>query len=197
MYIIVTLGKSTLTTTVTSRLRKKHSQKGVIFFHWSENITFNAIPDTFAYSFKTLLPLTKGMHTLDVCDFDCKYRITGEVCFLLAGVYITYCIRNARTEIYPEKWTLCCIIYIELIVSSSTYILRHLFSQTLHPDLIFLLYFARCQLTVTLALFLLLFPKVSPLFSFAVINLHCVCRDSCFFLFSQLNPNHRLSTLFY
>ena len=98
-----------------------------------------------------------------LCAHNCiifLVLVSGEVCFLLAGVYITYCIRNARTEIYREKWTLCWIIYIELIVSSPTYIIRHIFSQRIHPDVIFLLYFARCQLTVSLALILLFLPKV-------------------------------------
>lgn len=85
----------------------------------------------------------------------------GEVCFLLSGVYMTYCIRNARREIYREKWTLCWIVYLELVISSITYTLRHAFYLTLHPDVIFFLYFVRSQLTVTTALFLLLFPKVS------------------------------------
>lgn len=86
---------------------------------------------------------------------------TGEILFLLSGVYITYCIRNARREIYKEKWTLCSIVYLELVISTITYALRHLLYQNLHPDYLFSLYFLRCQLTVTLALILLLFPKVS------------------------------------
>ena len=86
--------------------------------------------------------------------------IAGETLFLLTGVYITYCIRNARREIYKEKWTLCSMIYLELVISTVTYVLRHIFYQSIHPDLIFLLYFARCQLTVTLSLILLLLPKV-------------------------------------
>ena len=85
----------------------------------------------------------------------------GETLFLLTGVYITYCIRNARREIYKEKWTLCSIVYLELVISTVTYVLRHIFYQSIHPDLIFMLYFTRCQLTVTLSLILLFFPKVS------------------------------------
>ena len=89
------------------------------------------------------------------------FASTGETLFLLTGVYITYCIRNARREIYKEKWTLCSIIYLELVISTVTYVLRHIFYQSIHPDVIFMLYFSRCQLTVTLSLILLLSPKVS------------------------------------
>lgn len=81
--------------------------------------------------------------------------------FLLTGVYISYCIRNARREIYKEKWTLCSIVYLELVISTVTYVLRHIFYQSIHPDVIFLLYFARCQLTVSLSIAFFFFPKVS------------------------------------
>lgn len=85
---------------------------------------------------------------------------TGEILFLLTGVYITYCIRNARQETYKEKWSLCICVYIETVVSSATYIVRHIFWTRLHPDYIFLIYLLRCQLTVTIVLIFLLGPKV-------------------------------------
>ena len=37
---------------------------------------------------------------------------------------------------------------------------RHIFWLSIHPDYIFLMYFARCQLTVSIMLLLILGPKV-------------------------------------
>ncbi|KAI1303723.1 Nose resistant to fluoxetine protein 6 [Halotydeus destructor] len=84
----------------------------------------------------------------------------GEILFLLTGLYITYSIRNARQEVYREKWTLCFCVYIETIISSCLYIVRHLFWSRLHPDYMFLLYLIRCQLTVTIVLIMLIGPKL-------------------------------------
>ena len=44
------------------------------------------------------------------------------------------------------------------------FICRHIVWRTLHPDYIFLMYFARCQLTISITLVLVLGPKVSQLF---------------------------------
>ena len=92
-----------------------------------------------------------------------SHPIAGELIFLLTGVYITYCIRNAKKEIYREKWPLSVSIYLETVVSLATYVVRHSFwlHPDLHPDHIFLLYMVRCQLTVSPMLILLFFPKVS------------------------------------
>lgn len=84
----------------------------------------------------------------------------GELLFLLTGIYITYCIRNAKKEIYREKWTLSWSLYIETVVSFTTYVLRHCFVSQLHPDYIFLLYMLRCHFTVTIVLIILFGPKV-------------------------------------
>ncbi|XP_053200998.1 probable G-protein coupled receptor 158 [Panonychus citri] len=84
----------------------------------------------------------------------------GEFSFLLTGVYITYCIRNAKPEVYGEKCSLCCSIYIEIIVSTITHILRHIAWGKIHPDYLLLLHAIRCQLTVTLILAILLGPKI-------------------------------------
>jgi len=40
------------------------------------------------------------------------------------------------------------------------YICRHVFWLSIHPDYLFLMYFARCQLTVSVMLLLILGPKV-------------------------------------
>ncbi|XP_064471435.1 metabotropic glycine receptor-like [Ornithodoros turicata] len=84
----------------------------------------------------------------------------GEVLFLLLGIYLAYCIRNAKVECYTEKWTLCCSVYIEALFSLSMYIIRHAMSAVLEPDHVFLLYFIRCHCTVTVILFLLFAPKL-------------------------------------
>lgn len=97
--------------------------------------------------------------------------VAGEILFLLTGVYITYCIRNARQEVYREKWTLCFCVYIETVISSCAYIVRHIFWTIVHPDYTFLLYVIRCQLSVTVVLLILIGPKVRRL-----------CRSSSFAL---------------
>lgn len=86
----------------------------------------------------------------------------GELAFLLTGIYLTYCIRNARREIYREKRVLCALIYLECAVSLITYISRHFYSErALDPNLTFYyLYFTRIQVTVTIPLLALLGPKV-------------------------------------
>lgn len=87
----------------------------------------------------------------------------GELAFLVTGIYLTYCIRNARREIYREKRVLCALIYLECAVSLITYIARHFYSErALDPNLTFYyLYFTRIQVTVTIPLLALLGPKVS------------------------------------
>ena len=87
----------------------------------------------------------------------------GELAFLVTGIYLTYCIRNARREIYREKRVLCALIYLECAVSLITYISRHFYSErALDPNLTFYyLYFTRIQITVTIPLLALLGPKVS------------------------------------
>lgn len=84
----------------------------------------------------------------------------GELSFILAGFYMSYSIRNARSEFYREKWALCTCIYLEFVVSGTFYVLRYFLWNSLHPDLLYLLYFVRCQLTVTVVLALIFGPKV-------------------------------------
>jgi len=40
------------------------------------------------------------------------------------------------------------------------FICRHIFWLSIHPDYVFLMYFTRCQLTVSITLLLILGPKV-------------------------------------
>lgn len=84
----------------------------------------------------------------------------GEALFMLLGIYLAYCIRNAKVEYYTEKWTLCCSVYIETLFSLSMYIIRHALAAVLEPDHVFLLYFIRCHCTVTVILFLVFAPKL-------------------------------------
>uniref|UniRef100_A0AAN0LVY7 G-protein coupled receptor 3 n=1 Tax=Polyphagotarsonemus latus TaxID=1204166 RepID=A0AAN0LVY7_9ACAR len=85
---------------------------------------------------------------------------SGELSFVFAGVYLSYCIRNARSELYREKWALSTCIYIEFFISSFFYILRNFFWYNFHPDYIYLMYFLRCQLTVSVILILVFGPKI-------------------------------------
>lgn len=82
---------------------------------------------------------------------------------MLSGVYLTYCIRNAKKEIYKEKLTLSVSIYLETIVSLIIYVVKHSLwiHPGLNPDHLLLLYAIRCQLTVTPIIMILFMPKVS------------------------------------
>lgn len=85
----------------------------------------------------------------------------GEIALLVFGIYLIYKLRNANSEVHKEKLVLCSVVFIELIASGSTYMLRHLFWNQLLSDQILLLYFVRCQLTVTVNIALVFGPKVS------------------------------------
>ena len=84
----------------------------------------------------------------------------GESAFLLTGIYLSYCIRNARIEIYREKWALGTCIYVEFLVSLLAYLLKYYLWITPHPDWLLTLLFLRSQLTVSVVLVLLFGPKV-------------------------------------
>ncbi|KFM78586.1 putative G-protein coupled receptor 158, partial [Stegodyphus mimosarum] len=84
----------------------------------------------------------------------------GELLFLLFGVFLTYKVRNARSDCFHEKETLAWSIYVEALVSLLMYTIRHVVWSNLLPDYIYLLYFLRCQCTVTLILFFIFAPKL-------------------------------------
>ncbi|XP_054708356.1 probable G-protein coupled receptor 158 [Uloborus diversus] len=84
----------------------------------------------------------------------------GELLFLLFGVFLTYKVRNAKSDCFHEKEMLAWSIYIEALVSLLMYTIRHVVWSNLQPDYIYLLYFLRCQCTVTLILFLIFAPKL-------------------------------------
>ncbi|KAK6961403.1 G-protein coupled receptor 158 [Biomphalaria glabrata] len=83
----------------------------------------------------------------------------GEFIFLCFGIYMCYCIRSAPTEYSEGRFITGAICY-EAIVSTIFYILRHLWWYEMHPDHLFLMFFLRCQLTVTVVLLIILGPKL-------------------------------------
>lgn len=72
---------------------------------------------------------------------------------------------------YEEKVTLSIAIILETIVSFLMYIIKHSFwsHPELHPDHIFTLYFIRCQVTITISICILYFPKASALLETVVV----------------------------
>ena len=52
------------------------------------------------------------------------------------------------------------------------FLCRHVFWLSIHPDYVFLMYFARCQLTVSITLLLILGPKVSIHVTVGVLHWH-------------------------
>lgn len=86
----------------------------------------------------------------------------GELLFLLSGVYLTYRIRKAQKEVYEEKVTLSIAIILETVASFLMYIIKHsVWSHPeLHPDHILTLYFIRCQVTISITICILYFPKI-------------------------------------
>ncbi|XP_041375052.1 probable G-protein coupled receptor 158 [Gigantopelta aegis] len=83
----------------------------------------------------------------------------SEFLFLSFGVYLCYCVRAAPSEYSEGKYISAAICY-EAFVSTVFYILKHLWWFSLHPDYLFLMYFLRCQLTITVILLLILGPKL-------------------------------------
>ncbi|KAK3790577.1 hypothetical protein RRG08_066288 [Elysia crispata] len=83
----------------------------------------------------------------------------GEILFLCFGLYLCYCVRSAPTEYSEGKFITGAIAY-ETIVSTIFYILRHIWRYKLHPDTLFLVFFFRCHLTVTINLAIIVGPKL-------------------------------------
>ncbi|KAK6166614.1 hypothetical protein SNE40_023265 [Patella caerulea] len=83
----------------------------------------------------------------------------SEFLFLCLGIYMCYCVRSAPSDYSERKYVSAAICY-EAILSFIFYVLRHIWWLDLHPDYLFLMYFIRCQLTVTVVLILVLGPKL-------------------------------------
>ncbi|KAJ8921069.1 hypothetical protein NQ315_015865 [Exocentrus adspersus] len=83
---------------------------------------------------------------------------TGEIVILVFGIHLSYASRNARTQ-FQERSFLCAAISIELAVSTLFYIARVVLLPSLHPDLVLVAYCVRAQLSQTVSLVLIFFPK--------------------------------------
>jgi len=74
------------------------------------------------------------------------------------GIHLSYVCRNATTQ-FQERRFLCLAIVVEATVSGAFYVLRIIYSKSLHPDYSFLAYFTRSQLTSTVVLLVIFTPK--------------------------------------
>ncbi|XP_074662488.1 metabotropic glycine receptor-like [Tubulanus polymorphus] len=83
----------------------------------------------------------------------------GEFLFLVLGIYLCYCVRSAPSE-YLETKFISWAIYNETVISGLLHIIRHFVWLHVNPDFTFLMYFIRCQLTVSTTLILVLGPKL-------------------------------------
>ncbi|BFZ15491.1 hypothetical protein BsWGS_18530 [Bradybaena similaris] len=83
----------------------------------------------------------------------------GEFIFLCVGMYMCYCVRSAPIDYSEGRFITGAICY-EAIMSAIFYVLRHLWWYEMHPDHLFLMFFLRCQLTVTVVLIIILGPKL-------------------------------------
>ncbi|XP_069107842.1 metabotropic glycine receptor-like [Argopecten irradians] len=83
----------------------------------------------------------------------------AELMFLCFGIYLCYKVRAAPSD-YSEGTYISAAICYEAVVSCIFYVLRHVYWLNLHPDYLFLMYFVRCQMTVTVTLLLIYGPKL-------------------------------------
>ncbi|XP_071149376.1 metabotropic glycine receptor-like [Mytilus edulis] len=84
---------------------------------------------------------------------------SAELLFLCFGIYLCYRIRSAPSD-YSEGTYISAAICYEAVISTVFYVLRHVYWLNLHPDYLFLMYFVRCQMTVTITLLLVYGPKL-------------------------------------
>ncbi|CAI2725775.1 unnamed protein product [Schistosoma spindalis] len=100
--------------------------------------------------------------TFEVCR-AMSWDIVVELAeFIILAISIHYCrlVRTAPSE-YNETQYIGVALIIEMTVSGFLYILRHFIWYSVHPDYIFLLYFARSHITVTVNLLLIFVPKIT------------------------------------
>jgi hypothetical protein len=88
-----------------------------------------------------------------------KFHVVGELGMLLFGMHLSIASRNAKTQ-FQERRFLYLTLIVEGIVSGLFYVLRGLVWPHLHPDLAFVAYVIRSQLSNTLVMLLLFLPKV-------------------------------------
>lgn len=124
----------------------------------------------------------------------------GEIGLLLFGIYLIYKLRNASSDAHKEKLVLSASVFIELLISTLTYIIRHMFWERLSSDQLLVLHCIRCHLTVTLTVSLVFGPKVSRI----TLDVRVSARDSSSLLLllllmisarpSSEHTNHHLSS---
>ncbi|XP_071530006.1 metabotropic glycine receptor-like [Panulirus ornatus] len=90
---------------------------------------------------------------------------TGELLFIFFGLYLAWHLNKAAGDSgepseLSERRALATALMLELLTSTILYIGRHLIWLHAHPDHVFLAYFARTHLTITLSLLLILTPKL-------------------------------------
>lgn len=98
----------------------------------------------------------------------------AEFLFICVGYYLLYCTRTAPSE-YNERKFISLVIYCEGIISTLLHIIKHSIFSSIHPDTILILYFIRCQATVTIMILFIFFTK---LFLLARPNSDEYCRSS-------------------
>ncbi|XP_037787414.1 probable G-protein coupled receptor 158 [Penaeus monodon] len=89
----------------------------------------------------------------------------GELLFILFGLYLAWHLTKAAKDSgepseLSERRALSASLVLELLASTVLYTGRHLLWLQAHPDHVFLAYFARTHLTVTISLLLILTPKL-------------------------------------
>ncbi|CAH8429725.1 unnamed protein product [Schistosoma rodhaini] len=102
------------------------------------------------------------MITFEVCR-AMSWDVVVELAeFIILAISIHYCrlVRTAPSE-YNETQYIGVALIIEMTVSGFLYLLRHFIWYNVHPDYIFLLYFVRSHITVTVNLLLIFVPKVT------------------------------------
>uniref|UniRef100_A0A1I8ISU4 G_PROTEIN_RECEP_F3_4 domain-containing protein n=1 Tax=Macrostomum lignano TaxID=282301 RepID=A0A1I8ISU4_9PLAT len=83
----------------------------------------------------------------------------GELVFLLLGLFYCYCVRSAPSD-YSETRYITAAFISELVCSLAYHVIRHVIWDRTHPDYVYLMYFARCHLTVTVTAALVIVPKL-------------------------------------
>ncbi|XP_069168107.1 metabotropic glycine receptor isoform X1 [Procambarus clarkii] len=90
---------------------------------------------------------------------------SGELLFIMFGLYLAWHLNKAARNSgdcseLSERRALTTALVLELVTSTTLYTGRHMVWLRAHPDHVFLAYFARTQLTITLSILLILTPKV-------------------------------------
>ncbi|XP_055357952.1 probable G-protein coupled receptor 158 [Paramacrobiotus metropolitanus] len=111
----------------------------------------------------TLVSTNRRRHTICRLPWWDYVAESCETLILLWGIYLSYLARNSKT-LYMERKLLTAAICVELLVSGIFYIIRHAVWYDVHPDVIYLLYFGRSQLTITVNLFVIFGGKIWYIF---------------------------------